>query len=229
MPPAYAWVGHAWSHLCIRWFTSLSNATTPSWNRSTSGTELLSRNWRSSFLPAGSLVLSSLFLGYTRLEFDNSELVCRLNGQAPMIKLLFTCQLFVTGLLPTGITLERYTRVIRRLQIEKNSVTLQAVRRSRKKITKTMLTLSAIYVICQFPNTARHILEVFFPSHVSLSSTSSKVIHCLVLLNSIANSFIYAIQFVNFKRELMKMHCCARRDRGIRQDIEHVIQVYGER
>ena len=150
-------------------------------------------------------------------ELDNGELVCRLNKQTPMIKVLYTCQLFDAGLFPTAIMLALYSRVIRRLWFEKdaNSVTLQAVRRSRKKITRTTLVLSAIYAICWLPDSVRHILEVYYPSHISFSSTSSNVFHCLILLNSTVNPFIYAFQFPNFKRELIKMFCCGRRGRCI--------------
>ena len=152
-------------------------------------------------------------------EFDNRELACRLNRQTPMIKVLYTNSLLADTVFPIGIILALYGRVIRRLWFEKEitSVTFQAVRRSRKKITKTMLTLSAIYAICWFPDSVRDILEDYFPSYVSFSSTSSNVFHCLVLLNSTVNPFIYAFQFANFRRELTKMCCCCgRRDRRIR-------------
>ena len=151
-------------------------------------------------------------------EFDNRELVCRLNKQTLMIKVVYTYSFLILAGFPVGIMLALYGRVIRRLWFEKhraNSVALQAVRRSRMKITKTMLILSAIYVICQFPDSVRHVLEVYFPIHVSFSSTSSNVFHCLVLLNSTINPLIYAFQFPNFKRELTKMFCCGRRDRRI--------------
>ena len=158
------------------------------------------------------------FPGLFVWEFDNRELVCRLNRQTPMIKVLYTNSFLVYTVLPIGIMLALYGGVIRRLWFEKEitSVTFQAVRRSRKKVTKTMLILSAIYAICWFPDSVRHILEDYFPSHVSFSSTSSNVFHCLVLLNSTVNPFIYAFQFANFRRELTKMCCCCgRRDRPI--------------
>ena len=171
------------------------------------------------FIPAswiiGAILLIPVLFAW---EFDYRELVCRFNGQMPMVKVLYAFQLFYSALFPAGIMLALYGRVIRRLWFEKqstNSVTLQAVRRSRKKITKTMLVLSGVYVICCFPDRMRHVLEVYFPSHVSFSSTSSKVFHCLVLLNSTVNPFIYAFQFANFKSELIKMCCCGRRDRRI--------------
>ena len=169
------------------------------------------------FIPACWII--SAILGFPELfvwEFDSRGLVCRLNRQTPLIKVFYTSYISIAAVCPMGIMLALYSRLIRRLWFEKaNSITLQAVRRSRKKITKTMLILSAIYVICWFPDAVRHILEVYFPSRVSLSSSLSKVFHCLVLLNSTVNPFIYAFQFRNFRRELMKMCCCDRRDRGI--------------
>ena len=150
-------------------------------------------------------------------EFEDKELVCRLNRKTPILKVLYTGYFFFTVVCPTGILLALYSGLVRRLWFQKNtnSVTLQAVRRSRKKITKTMLILSGVFAICWYPDAVRHFLEVYFPSHVSFSSTSSNVFHCFVLLNSTINPFIYAFQFANFRRELMKMCCCSRRDRGI--------------
>ena len=170
------------------------------------------------FIPACWII--SALLGFPELfvwEFDNRKLVCRLNRQTPMIKVSYTYSFLVLAVFPTAVMLALYGRVIRRLWFEKdaNSVAFQAVRRSRMKITKTMLILSAIYVICQFPDSVRHVLEVYFPSHVSFTPTSFNVFHCLVLLNSTVNPLIYAFQFPNFKRELIKMFCCGRRDRRI--------------
>ena len=141
-------------------------------------------------------------------EFNSRDLVCR--WRAPLNKVLSTFHLVVVVLCPTGIMLALYSRVIRRLWFEKDipSVTFQAVRRSRKKITKTMLILSGVFAICWFPDSVRHVFEVYWPSHVSFSSTSSNVFHCLVLLNSTINPFIYAFQFANFKKGLIKMCCC---------------------
>ena len=149
-------------------------------------------------------------------EFEDKELVCRLNSKTPMLKVLDAGYFFFTVVCPTAILLALYSRLVRRLWFQKNSVTLQAVRRSRKKITKTMLILSGVFAICWYPDAVRHFLEVYFPSHVSFSPTWSNIFHCIVLLNSTANPFIYAFQFANFRRELMKMCCCGRRDRAIR-------------
>ena len=150
------------------------------------------------------------------IEFHSRGLVCRWNRHTPLNKIQSTCYVVVLGLCPSAIMLASYSRVIRRLWFEKdtNSVTFRVVRHSRKKITKTMLILSAIYVICWFPDHVRHVFEIYLPSHVSFSLTSSNVFHCLALLNSTVNPFIYAFQFANFRRGLMKMCCrCGGRDR----------------
>ena len=147
-------------------------------------------------------------------EFEDKELVCRLNSKTPILKVLHTGYFSFTVVCPTTILLALYRRLIR--QKNTNSVTLQAVRRSRKEITKTMLILSGVFAICWYPDAVRHFLEINFPSHVSFSYTSSNVFHCFVLLNSTANPFIYAFQFENFRRELMKMCCCGRRGKTIR-------------
>ena len=171
------------------------------------------------FIPACWIIGAILsFTNFLLMDFNkNREHFCRFKQQSPLKKVLFICWSVFNGLVPTGIMLALYSRVIRRLWFEKdaNSVTFQAVRRSRKKITKIMLMLSTMYVICCLPDSVRHILEVSFPSHVSFSWASSNVFHCFLLLNSTINPFIYAFQFANLRRELMKMCCCGRQDRGI--------------
>ena len=149
-------------------------------------------------------------------EFEDKELVCRPNSKTPILKVLHTGYFFFTVVCPTAILLALYSRLIRRLWFQKNtnSVMLQAVRRSRKKITKTMLILSGVFAICWYPDAVRHFLEIYFPSHVSFSPTSSNVFHGFVLLNSTINPFIYAFQFANFRRELVKMCCCGWRRYG---------------
>ena len=149
-------------------------------------------------------------------EFEDKELVCRLNSKTPILKVLHTVYISFTVVCPTGILLALYSRLVRRLWFQKdtNSVTLQAVRRSRKKITKTMLILSGVFAICWYPDAVRHFLEVYFPSHISFSPASSNVFHYFVLLNSTINPFIYAFQFANFRRELVKMCCCGWRRYG---------------
>ena len=172
------------------------------------------------FIPACWIIGAILsFPSFLVMDFNkNREHFCRFKQQTPMKKVFFTYWFVFSGLVPTGILLALYGRVIRRLWFEKdaNSVTFQAVRRSRKKITKTMLMLSTMYVILCLPDSVWHILEVSFPNHVSFSSASSNVFRCLLLLNSTINPFIYAFQFANFRRELTKMCCCGRGDRGMR-------------
>ena len=170
------------------------------------------------FIP-GCWIIGAI-IGFPELysvDLDNRELVCRANGQTRMLKVYSTFWHFVTVVCPVFIMLGLYGRVIRRLWFEKdtNSVTFQAVRRLRKKITKTILILSGVFVICWFPDSVRHLLEIYHPSHVSVSSNLSNVFHCLIVLNSTVNPFMYAFQFANFRRELTKMCCCNWQNRGI--------------
>ena len=149
-------------------------------------------------------------------EFDGEKRVCIQKRQALITRIYLLLWALITGAIPASVMLVLYSRVIRRLWFEKDtdSVTLQAVRRSRKKITKTMLILSAVYVLCWVPDYIHHLLEVFFPD-ISVSPILSNLFHWSVLLNSSVNPIIYAFQFENFRRELRKIFCCVGRDSRI--------------
>ena len=146
-------------------------------------------------------------------KFDNRKRVCHLLTKKAYAFFYFP----VVGILPVGIMSVLYSRVIHRLWFKKstNPTTLQVVRLSRKKVTKTMLLISAIYVICWFPDLIAHFLESIF----HIQSTWYDVLHSLILLNSTVNPVIYAFQCGKFRRELRKIFC----RRGINKRI-HVAQ-----
>ena len=143
--------------------------------------------------------------------FDNRECVCHF-----LIKKVYSLFYFpVVGILPVGIMSVLYSRVIHRLWFKKstNPTTLQAARLSRKKVTKTMLLISVIYVACWFPELIADFLDSNF-SEFHSHSTLHDVFHSLIVLNSTVNPVIYAFQSGKFRRELKKIFCrCGRKNR----------------
>ena len=152
--------------------------------------------------------IGSVILNFPSLyfrKFDNRERVCPLL----ISKFYSVFDVPVVGILSVGIMSVWYSRVIHRLWFKKatNATTLQAVRLSRKKVTKTMLLISVIYVICWFPDLIAHFLESLFPEISHIHSTWYDVLHSLILLNSTVNPVIYAFQSGQFRRELRKIFC----------------------
>ena len=151
--------------------------------------------------------------------FDNKDRVCLLHTTERIYLTIF--YVLSLGIFPVGIMSVLYSRVIHRLWFKKatNPTTLQAVRLSRKKVTKTMLLISVIYVICWFPELIAHFLVNIFPEIFHIHSTWYDVVHSLIVLNSTVNPVIYAFQSGKFRRELKKIFC-----RGGRKNRIHVAQ-----
>ena len=143
-------------------------------------------------------------------KFDNEGRTCSLDWSLNFAKGYFLLDLLALGIVPSSIMIMLYRRVIRRLWFDKetNSVTLQAVRTARKKVTKAMLILTSIYAVCWLPENVRHTLEAFLPSHFSFSSSASNIFHSIVILNSTVNPFVYAFQFRKFRAGVRNIFRC---------------------
>ena len=117
--------------------------------------------------------------------------------------------LAVAGVLPTGVMTALYARVAYSLWSASTSsdVTLQAVRRSRRKVTVTMLALSVVYAVCWFPDLVMHVVSNAAPDKLSLDHPVHTVAICLVVVNSSVNPVVYAFRFDQFKREFRKIFC----------------------
>ena len=120
--------------------------------------------------------------------------------------------LLVGAVLPCATMAALYARVIRFLWSrdggDSGDVTSQAVRRSRKKVTVTMLALSVVYAVCWFPDLVMHVVSNAAPEQFSLDHPVHTVAICLVVVNSSVNPVVYAFRFEQFKRELIKIVCC---------------------
>ena len=148
-------------------------------------------------------------------EFDERDMKCRRRWPPWLSKLYYSYCFIFMGILPIGIMAGLYSKVLYRLWFQNsdpNNATVHAVRRSRKSVTKTMLSISAIYVICCFPHLVEHILEEYFPNHFSFSTATSNIFHSVLLLNSTVNPLIYTFQCTQFRGRLRKIWCRRRKN-----------------
>ena len=148
-------------------------------------------------------------------DLDTTQHICQLSWRQYSGKIYIVYWVFTAGIFPTSIMIVLYSRVTYRLWLEKNpnAATLQAVRRSRKKVTLTMLMISSLYVVCWCPDLVRHVLEVFYSNRFSFSAISSNLFHSVVLVNSIVNPVLYVFRFERFRRDLRQILGCGSRDR----------------
>ena len=144
---------------------------------------------------------------FTAEYFDETLQTC-LQQLPPYYSVLW---LVLSAILPGGFMTVLYSRVIYQLWFktsDRKNVTLQAVRRSRKKVTKTMLTLSAVYILCWFPDGIIYVLANYMPSQFPYRGAAHIASIFLAVLNSSVNPIVYAFQFKEFRRELGKLMRC---------------------
>jgi hypothetical protein len=136
--------------------------------------------------------------------------------------------LVIVGFLPSFVMLGLYGGVIRNLWCSKHKiadVSQRSLQKSRKRVTKAAITVTAILFVCWMPN----LLYYFVTSYKPLNSSTAESLHSispvlykisrvLVLLNSSVNPFVYAIQDTRF-RTCMKRIIDVRRliNREVRQ------------
>lgn len=125
----------------------------------------------------------------------------------------FTLYSFVMGFaVPLALILCFYYLVLRRLRTVGPKARSKEKRRSRRKVTKLVLTVITVYVLCWLP---------YWISQVALISSAPEVCHsrlqvtmfvlvgCLGYSNSAMNPILYAFLSDNFKKSFMKACTCA--------------------
>lgn len=103
-----------------------------------------------------------------------------------------------------------YGRIVFSLWFHQNSVTNEAQKarlKSRKRVTKLLVTLSVIYAVCWFPNLLINTIE-YYIEIPALRSIGYLVSEMLVLLNSSINPFVYALQSKQFREAIKTIVCC---------------------
>ena len=114
------------------------------------------------------------------------------------------------GVVPVGLMTIFYGRIVYNLWFNQNHVTDEAQKarlNARKRVTKTLVTLSVIYVVCWFPNLFINLITYYIESSF-LSSIGYLVSELLVLLNSSINPFVYALQSKQFREAVKNIICC---------------------
>lgn len=108
--------------------------------------------------------------------------------------------LIVIGLLPLSIMTCLYSRVVYNLWVRGEQpveVTQQALIKSRRRVTKMVLTVTVVCAVCWLPNLIVYVLDFYgLMSHGGIVHTTTVV---LVTLNSAVNPVIYCFQSKRFR------------------------------
>ena len=109
--------------------------------------------------------------------------------------------LTVIGILPVTIMTGLYSRVVYQLWVKTSQpvdLPQRAVMRSRKRVTKMVLSVTVVCAVCWLPNLIAYVLDFYgLNSHGDVVHTTTVV---LVSLNSAVNPIIYCFQSNNFRR-----------------------------
>lgn len=111
--------------------------------------------------------------------------------------------LIMIGILPVTIMSVLYSRVVYQLWVRKSQpvdLPQLAVVRSRKRVTKMVLSVTVVCAVCWLPNLIAYVLDFYgLNSHGDVVHTTTVV---LVSLNSAANPIIYCFQSKDFRRHI---------------------------
>ena len=122
-------------------------------------------------------------------------------------------------ILPLGIMTFLFTKIIRNLWGRNNRVSDAhmpriVVMKTRKKLTKMILMVTAIYALCWSPALTFYNLA-YFNTSVQYGSNAYNASVVFVCLNSSVNPFIYALQSERFRTAFRKLLCsCGGTKRG---------------
>lgn len=118
----------------------------------------------------------------------------------------------VAGIIPRGIMGSLYYRIIYRLWFTKDNtteVTQKALLRYRRRLTKMVIAVTTIYVLCWGPELMIYFLG--FLGVFTLKAIHHGVAFALVSFNSCVNPIVYSFQSAQFRTHLRALIRCRRR------------------
>jgi hypothetical protein len=136
----------------------------------------------------------------------------------------------VVGAIPMSIMAYMYTKVVRTLWFKTDTITNRAVIRTRKKVTKMVIAVSVIYVICWTPSLVIYFLAYMLPEE-GVHSVNHKITIVLATFNSSINPVIYSLQSTGFRKYLCGMLCCGHQcihNNRVEDEAQHENQVHGQ-
>lgn len=119
----------------------------------------------------------------------------------------------VAGFLPVSTMFVLYSRVINTLWFKHASQEMEstqlAVLKSRKRVTKMVVTVSILYGISWLPNLTIYALNYYHPGY-SYGDVTYICSIVMVTCNSAINPFVYTFQNKKFRKHMWDLICCRR-------------------
>lgn len=154
----------------------------------------------------------------TTIEKESKKMTCNIEwpstySEAGATGTTFTLYSLVLGFaIPLSLILIFYYMVLRKLQTVGPKTKSKEKKRSHRKVTKLVLTVIAVYILCWLPHWISQVaLITSSPENCNtrLEITLFVLVGCLGYSNSAMNPILYAFLSDNFKKSFLKACTCA--------------------
>lgn len=139
---------------------------------------------------------------------------CAHSFSKPIYAKLYTVGWSVmAGVIPISIMGALYSRVVHRLWFVKNNaaeVTQRSLLRYRKRVTKMVIFVTLVYVLCWVPELLIYFLG--FTGTITLEAVHHAVASALIVFNSSINPIVYSLQSSKFRKHLGELICFRKRN-----------------
>ena len=119
----------------------------------------------------------------------------------------------VAGVIPITIMGALYSRVVYRLWFVNNEATeatQRALLRYRKRVTKMVIFVTVVYILCWVPELLIYFLG--FTGAITLEAIHHAIASALIVFNSSINPTVYSLQSSKFRKHLGELICCRKRN-----------------
>ncbi|XP_068931609.1 somatostatin receptor type 4 [Petaurus breviceps papuanus] len=141
----------------------------------------------------------------TKPTRGGQAVACNLHWPHPAWSAVFVVYTFLLGfLLPVLAIGLCYLLIVGKMRAVALRAGWQQRRRSEKKITRLVLMVVAVFVLCWMPFYVVQLLNLFMPS---LDATANHVSLILSYANSCANPILYGFLSDNFRRSFQRVLC----------------------
>lgn len=164
---------------------------------------------------ASAVIMLPVMLYATTIEKENKKMTCNIEwpqDNEAGTGTTFTLYSLILGFaIPLSLILTFYSMVLRKLQTVGPKTRSKEKKRSHRKVTKLVLTVITVYVLCWLPYWISQVALITSPPDVCntrLQITLFVLVGCLGYSNSAMNPILYAFLSDNFKKSFLKAFTC---------------------